>query len=508
MNFIKSIENELNEEKCYTENGATAYKTSGSKLPDINFSVSSLRNMTCNQVYDKFMDAYYENPRLAIKWLFYCRDVRGGLGERRTFRIIINHLAYIQPKLVDQLVEHIAHYGRYDDLLCLLDTPVKSAVLNYIENQIYADLQAMPKGESISLIGKWLPSFGASSSETKRYAKIIANHLNLSEKPYRKLLTKLRRYIDIVESKMSANLWSEIDYSAVPSRANLIYGNAFLKRDEYRRVEYLKSLSRGETKINAGVLYPHDIIHRYIQDDSATFAPHVTYNDTMEELWKALSNSSKTCGNILVVGDGSGSMLTKIGNTNISALEVANALEIYFAERCSGPFKNKYITFSNKPQLVDLSGAKNLLEKILKARRHNEIANTNIEETFKLILKTAVKYNMSQEDMPEAILIISDMEFDHATTGFVNKTLFENIRQDFESKGYKVPRLVFWNVNSRTCGIPIKENDLGVTLVSGFSVNIIDMVMSDELDPYKCLVKVLESDRYQPIEQVLKNFNI
>ena len=183
---------------------------------------------------------------------------------------------------------------------------------------------------------------------------------------------------------------------------------------------------------------------------------------------------------------------------------VANALAIYFAERSSGEFKDKYITFSNRPQLVDFSNAKNLREKIEIALRHNEVASTNIEAVFDLILRTAISNNMSQEDVPKNILILSDMEFNNAVSGRPNQTLFDTIANKFAEHGYKMPRLVFWNILSRTGTIPVKENDLGVALVSGFSVNVAKMVMSGKTDPFECLLETLNSERYYPVEAALK----
>jgi hypothetical protein len=230
------------------------------------------------------------------------------------------------------------------------------------------------------------------------------------------------------------------------------------------------------------------------------------YDATLEGLWKALPDTVKGAENTIVVADGSGSMTCNVGgNTSVTALDVANALAIYFSERASGEFKDKYITFSSRPQLVDFSNAKTLRDKIQIALRHDEVADTNIEATFDLILKTAVNNNMSQEDMPKNILIVSDMEFNNACYYHPNETLFANIANKYATYGYKLPRLIFWNVNSRTGTIPVKENDLGVALISGFSVNIVNMVISNKLDPYECLLDVINTERYQPVEDAVKD---
>lgn len=504
MGFIDSIKNELDNETCLTENGAVGFRTTGRKLLDLNFSTASLRNATDEQIVNKFMDAYWENPELAMRWLFYCRDIRGGLGERRTFRVILKHLAQDKTEVVRSVIKLASEYGRYDDLWCLLDTDLKTDVFKVIKAQLDVDRANMRKNTKISLLAKWLPSENASSAETKRYATMIREWYGLSNKDYRKMLSEMRKYLDVVERKMSAKQWSEINYESVPSRANLIYNSAFLRNDEERRREYLNALERGEVKINAGTLFPHDIVHKYVDTD--WFKRHVLpTNSTLESLWKALPDTVQGDGNTIVVADGSGSMYCTVGG-DVTAFDVANALAIYFSERSSGEFKDKYITFSSRPQLVDFSNAKTLRDKIQIALGHSEVADTNIEATFDLILRTAVNGNMSQEDMPKNILIISDMEF-NAAVGFnePNETLFATIAKKYAKYGYKLPRLVFWNVNSRTGTIPVKENKLGVALVSGFSVNIVNMVMSDKLDAYECLLDVLNSERYDPIGEAVRN---
>lgn len=368
---------------------------------------------------------------------------------------------------------------------------------------------------SISLLAKWMCSENASSAQTKKNAKILKEGLGLSSKEYRRMLSEMRKYLDVVEVKMSDKNWSEIKYEAVPSRANLIYNNAFLRNDEARRREYLSQLEKGETKINASTLFPHDIVHKYC-DGSQRVKPK---DAAIEAMWKALPDAVQGCGNTIVVADGSGSMTSCVdNNSRVTALEVANALAIYFAERSSGQFKDNYITFSERPQLVHLGAGNSLRDKLKIAHMHNEVANTNIEAVFNLILDTAIENKMSQDDLPKNILIISDMEFDSCAScnatrkdrwGYTSRVapdqkLFDVIAKKYARAGYKIPRLVFWNVNSRTGTIPAKENELGVALVSGFSVNIAKMVMSGQTDPFECLLETLNSERYAPVEAALK----
>ena len=326
------------------------------------------------------------------------------------------------------------------------------------------------------------------------------------------MLSALRKYIDVTERKMSANKWEEINYEAVPSRANLNYNSAFLRHDEERRREYLDKVNNGEAKINSSVLFPHDIVHKYMDRG---WGLHLNSNkdSALEAMWKSLPNTVKDGESTIVVADGSGSMLDCIGKTQITAWEVAHALAIYFAERLPKPYKNQYITFSSRPQLVNLGGADSLHGKLKLACEHDECSNTNIEAVFKLILQTAVQNHLSQSELPKNILVVSDMEFDKASDGrgrwngnfnSPSVALFDEIAELYRAYGYQLPRLVFWNVNSRTGTIPVKENELGVALVSGFSPNVAKMVMSGKLDPMDALMEALNVPRYDAVREALK----
>ena len=511
MAFMDAMKSTLNNEYniSVTENGAIGYRTTGKELLDINFAVASLRRMSDVEVVKRFKKAFFEDQVLAMKWLFYARDAREGLGERRLFRVVLKDLVENNPEMVIPVINLIPEYGRCDDLWCLLDNEESAKVVyQIVDKQLEEDLKNMKAKKSISLMAKWMPSINASSEQTKNYGKKLCKALGTTEREYRKALSMLRKYLDVVETKMSAKNWGEIKYEAVPSRANLIYNSAFLRNDEERRRDYLSKLEKGETKINASVLYPHDIVHQYGYN---YYGRMKAKDETLEALWKALPDTVQGCGNTIVVADGSGSMCCNVGGgSGVTALEVANALAIYFAEHSSGEFKDKYITFSENPRLVDFSKAKSLRDKLQIAYAHNEIANTNIEKVFDLILNTAVNNNMHQEDIPANVLIISDMEFDSATYIYRSdskptKRLFDAIAKKYAEHGYKLPRLVFWNVNSRTGTIPVKENDMGVALVSGFSVNIVKMVMSGKTDPYECLLETINSERYAPVEAALTN---
>ena len=521
MNAIKNtLENEMN--VSITENGAVGYRTSGKELLDLNFAVASFRKMSDEDVAKRFRKAFCEDKILAVKWLFFARDARQGLGERRLFRVILSDLVQSNPEMVIPLINLIPEYGRYDDLWCLLDNEQSAKIVyRIVDAQLREDYLNAVAGKPISLLAKWMPSINASSAKTKEYGKKLCKALHMTERDYRQRLSKLRKHLDVVEVKMSGKKWSEIKYEAVTSRANLIYNGAFLRNDEERRRDYLGKLEKGETKINASTLFPHDIIHKYT---NGGYWNVKAKDATIEALWKALPDTVNGCGNTIVVADGSGSMTCTVDNSSkVSALDVANALAIYFAEHSSGQFKDKYITFSETPQIVDFSKCDSLHAKLQTALAHNEVANTNIEAVFDLILTSAVRNRMSQEDLPANILIISDMEFDGCAVGGriassrrdywgrtyyeyadLDQRLFDTIAKKYTNAGYKMPRLVFWNVNSRTGTIPVKENELGVALVSGFSVNVAKMVMSGKTDPFECLLETLNSERYAPVEEALK----
>lgn len=471
--------------------------------------MSSMRDWDDERIRQMFTKVYYENQLLAVKWLFYLRDVRGkGMGERHTFRVCMNWLLKNHYKYAQNVVPLIPEYGRFDDWFCLLDTQAGEEIIRTMKMQLMRDLEAVETCGQVSLLAKWLPSCHTSSVEIRKLAQDIYQAFGLSEEEYRKILSKLRAYLNVVEVKMSAKRWNEIDYSKVPSRANLIYGRAFLKNDEMRRKDFLNKLVWGEEKIHADTLFPSDIVAKYYEKGSYRWRLNLkAQDDTLEALWKELPDYVSGDASTLVVRDGSESMTINIGNTNMTALDVATALAIYFSEHCRGEFKDQFITFSACPQFVDLSCTESLRDKLEICSAYDECSNTDIQAVFQLILNTALA-----NDMPRNILIISDMEFDSAVTypGYLRKgkrggllTLLEQIHNEYEFNGYQMRRLVFWNVYSRTNMIPLQQNEAGVALVSGFNPGVYQMVLSDELDPYRCLLQQLNAERYDAVEQTL-----
>ena len=481
-----------------TENGAVGYKSTGSALVDLNFQVSSLRNSSEEEIIRLFDKAFNENKEYAMKWLFFARDVRGGLGERRLFRICYKRLVELDIGLFYQNLINISEYGRWDDLVHLLGISdvTDGFIMEIICKQLDEDLDNIELSKPISLLGKWLPSENASSKTTKLLAKKVRKYLKLSPRKYRLLLSQLREYSDVVEVKMCSNKWDYIDYERVPSLANLKYKNAFLRHDEERRLMFLESVNQGKSNFNMSVATPVDIVSKYTSRFSVK-----DYDETLELAWKNLTDIN--ISDTMVVADGSGSMTVPVGRS-VTALDVANALAIYTSEHNSGVYKDKYITFSNTPKFVDLGEGESLSEKLEIALNHSEVANTNIERVFDIILNVAIMNNISDDEMIKNILIISDMEFDSAQRSWrhnevLTESLFDTIKNKYKEHGYMLPKLIFWNVNSRTKTIPLVENELGVILVSGFSQNVLKMVMSNKYNPYDVLIETICSERYDKV---------
>jgi hypothetical protein len=490
MSFLQGLEKELN--KSITENGAVGYKTTGKAILDFNFKIASYRSKSEKEILNDFKDVWFEDKELALKFLFYVRDIREGVGERKLFRTILPEIAYT---LDNRVFDWVMEYGRADDLFVFFNTELEKQMIEFVKTKLLEDTNNYQNNKPVSLLAKWMPSINTSSKETRNLAKKFIKAFEIDDKTYRKMLSGLRKYLDVIERKCCANEWGKVDYSKVPSQANLKYKDAFLKHDLERRQSYLSKLEKGETKINASVTFPHDIVNKY-GSHNGWYCRTLKYDATLEQMWKALPNYVKENNNTLVIRDGSGSMTCNVGGTNVTALDVSTALAIYFSERASGDFKNKFITFSSRPKFIDLSTRETLKDKLEKCYAEDDCSNTNIEKTFDLVLSVAIKNNLKQEEIPN-LLIISDMEFDSCV--YCNSNLFETIRSKFRKAGYELPKLAFWNVNSRTGTIPVIKNQLGVALVSGFSPAITKMVLNGETDPYKALVKEITNERYSQI---------
>lgn len=482
LNFLKKEAN-----KTETLNGATTYISSGKYCLDLFASIGASRNLDEKEIVKRFHRAFCEDKNLAMKILFYARDIRGGLGERKVFRTIIRNLPRTSRSALVKNIQYIPEYGRYDDLLEIMDTSCKKEVVTFIKEQLQKDIANIETDE-VSLLAKWLPSINATNIQTVKLGKRLAQCLNMSEKEYRQTLSKLRAKIKIIENDLREKDYS-FDYSKQPSKAMFKYKKAFIRNDKERYEEFLNKVQSGAVKMNTGTLYPYDIVRSIIHGGELSDEE----KKSLDVTWKALPNYTKD-ENALVVVDGSGSMYW---GGNPQPAEVAQSLAVYFAERNTGLFKNHFITFSENPRLVEIKGD-DIYNKIRFCIGFNECANTNIQKVFKLILKTATKNKLSQKDMPETIYIISDMEFDSCTVD-ADLTNFEYIKKKFYEKGYKLPRLVFWNVNSWQQQVPVKENEQGVVLVSGCTPKIFEMVMDGETSPYKFMLDTINTERYEKI---------
>ena len=486
--MLKFLRREAN--TAYTANGAVSNASTMSDCLDFFATAGALRNTDDDEIVTRFIRAFAEDKDIAMKILFYARDIRGGLGERRAFRVILKYLAQNYSDTVIKNLDNIAEYGRYDDILSLMDTACEQEAVAYIKAVLTDDMKSMQAQDSVSLMAKWLPSVNASSKETVRLAKKIAKAMQMSDASYRRMLSALRAYIKILENNLREKDYS-FSYEKQPSKALFKYRKAFIRNDGERYSAFISKAVSEPSVMKTGSLTPYDIVNTVIKNRRGLAASERKVLDTT---WNALENFVNS-GNTLAVVDGSGSMYCSCFVTQPAA--VAESLGVYFAERNKGAFANCFITFSANPRLVEIKGA-DIFEKVQYCMSYNECSNTNIEKTFDLILNTAVKNRLKQKDMPSRLIIISDMEFDCAASD-ASKTNFENAKAKFERAGYKLPQLVFWNVNSFNRQQPVKMNEKGVILVSGMSPQIFAMLKDDKLDPYSFMMSVISSERYERV---------
>lgn len=511
-----------------TENGALGYSTTGKDLVDLNFTVPSNHNNVSSKDIEKMLNSLDGDPILTVKWLFYLRDVREGLGERDSFvKLFLN----LPDDIAVKVLPLIPEYGRWKDVIDILallddDSVVAKTAYNLIVDQLAKDLIRYSKKESISLLAKWMPSINA-SKKARKIALTLCKKMVIIPMEYRKILSTLRQYLDVTEVKTCGGEWDKVDYNKVSSNANARYVNAFMKHDPERRKKYLEALAKPTpigAVMHASNLYPHEVYAKYNINGRVRYLGHdYSYSDPaavadpgIEALWNNLKDTP-TMGNTMVVCDGSSSMECNLNGSSVMAIDVARALGVFFSEKCTGEFKDKVIEFSAYPQFIDLTKCETLADKYNEMCKHDDCSNTNLEKVFDLLLVTAVRHNLPQEELPQRILIVSDMEFDRACeycerNGFSHseimakyRTLFETIKQRWDSAGYKMPEIVFWNVCSRTKTIPVQANEAGVNLVAGFSVNNIKMVLAGKADPWDALQDILNSERYQAVEDALEN---
>lgn len=500
-----------------TENGAVAYSSTLNACLDAFGQLGAMHKSDEEDILDIFYKAFREDPKTAMHILFYMRDIRGGQGIRRPFRIILKYLAAHAPEYVEKNLDWISEFGRYDDYLCLLDTNLAQKVAKYLKEELATDLFFYVTGQDdqISLLAKWLPSINTSSKETRRYAKMLCKYWNMKPSQYRKDLSKLRAVIDVVERKLSSKQWSEINYPAVPSRANLKYTNTFEKHDYDRYLLYLLS----DSKKNAGAVYPKDLVRKVMHTDSRNSMDAIVANAMWNNLPNYFGDTEETG---LCMVDTSGSMYG-------DPYEAAVSLGLYCADKCKGPFHGRFITFAEHPELCTFYDG-SLYDKVNDIDCINA-GNTDIEAAFDLILKTAVLHNVPQKEMPSKLYIISDMQFDEAAvggwwtedhgdiegdeeTGYIckkKKVFMDTIKDKYARYGYKLPSIVYWNVRGNSSGgiFQTTYNGVDCAICSGYSPSLFKAICEGAiqkpgedrptLDPMQVMYNAVYDDRYAGI---------
>lgn len=494
--------NGLKENQNYTttENGALTHKSTLNSCLDFFAMGAAMRERSDSDIILMYRKAFKEDPLTALKLAFYMRDIRGGQGERRLFKVIMNDMAKNNREILKKNLHLFAEFGRWDDLYCLVGTSLESDAMLIMFKQMKLDVES----KTPSLLGKWLKSENASSEETVRLAKLTRKHFGMSSKEYRKTLSALREKISVLEVLMSQNRWDEIEFDKIPSKAGLIYKNAFARRDVISK-KYESFALSDVTKVNASALYPYEIVERALEglDWKGRFYGEDVDRAMINKYWANIKDyfNGQEFNGIAVV-DTSGSM-------SGMPINVAISLGLYMAERSGGPFAGHYISFSSEPQLIETEGI-DFVDKVARIYNTNLIENTNIEATFDLILNTALRTKATQKELPQNIVIISDMEFDHAascsswrndnfTTFNRNNanTLLEEISKKFNTHGYEMPHLIFWNVNARQDNIPMLGTGR-ISYVSGCSPSIFECVLTGKTG-YDLMMEVVNQERYNVI---------
>ena len=487
--MLNALKRESN--RTITENGAATLVSTYSDCLDLFATVGAFRKASEQEILDRFIRAYTEDPDKAMKIIFFARDIRGGLGERRVFRTVMTYLAAHEPASVKKNIEYFGEYGRYDDLLSLMGTPCENDMLAYVAKQFAADMEALKAGESVSLLAKWLPSVNASNADTVAMAKKIARSMNMTDRDYRKALVELRAKIRIIENNLREKDYT-FDYSKQPSKAMFKYRAAFMRNDGERYGEFIHRVTKGEAKLNAKTIMPYELIDPFLNYGgmrSVTAEEREVLNAT----WESMPDFGGEQNAIAVV-DTSGSMYW---SSSPKPASVALSLGLYFAERNKGLFHNHFIEFSRTARLIEIKG-ETFADKLRYVASFNEVADTNIEAVFNLILEAAVTHRIPQEELPATLFIISDMEFNSCVRN-AGMTNFENAKRKYARFGYKLPNVVFWNVQSRNRQQPVTMNEQGVALVSGCTPRLFSMVASGNIDPYRVMMDIVGSERYEKI---------
>ena len=498
MSYLENLKTEASYAK--TLNGAKTHGSTGDACLDFFAVAGGMRYRRPADQIRLFDRAYIETPELAMKLLFHLRDIRGGMGERKLFRTLLRHVAFTWPESARKNAAYIAEFGRWDDVLCLLGTPAKKQAVEVIRKQLAEDEAALRRREEgdedahISLLAKWLPSDNASSRRTRKMARRLIGALGMDPREYRRLVTSLRARIGLVERQLTRKQPDRISYDAVPAQAMLKYRNAFERTDGSRFMEYLCGVECGENTIHAGALFPYEVLRPFFRGGYwSTTKP--AGMDALEQLWSHLPG---TVGNVnaISVVDTSGSMYCTWNGPLMPAL-ISQAMGLYCAERCEGIFHNHLITFESTPHLMEIHG-RTLLDRLRYIGTLPWGGSTNLEAVFDLILHTAVKSRAKQEELPQVIYIFSDMEFNCCMKN-ADRTVYENARERFEACGYRMPAVVFHNVNSWQMQTPVTAHTCGTALTSGASTHTLAHKYDGNITPMDHMLRVLNSSRYAMI---------
>ena len=475
MNFAQTAKQ--NATHKLTENGAHAYSTTNNPVLDLFAEIGSLRPRSEGDILMKFSEAFNYDRTLATKMFFYAGNIRGGLGERRTFRIILKYLANSHPSIVRDNIALIPHFNRWDSIFTLVGTACENDMWQVITEQLMSDMAGVKRSKTsnkpvgISLLAKWMPTETAHNKDTIALAKRAICKLGVSPRQYRKMLSALRKHLNIVERLMSANKWDEVEYPAVPSYAMKNYRKAFGNHDQERFSAYIESLKKGEKKINASTLYPYDLVHQYSDALCSRYGDNrCKVDDIVEAQWKALPNYVEGENNILVMADVSGSM-------NGRPMETSVGLATYFAQHATSDYHNLYMTFTDRPHFVSLDGCETLCSAVHKVASTNVGYSTNLSAAFEYILNHAITNNIKPEDMPKALVVVSDMEIDPYFRGRRGFDFVQTQKANFARYGYSLPKLCLWNVEARNDTFLTQSED--VLLVSGQSTSIFKNLCAD-----------------------------
>jgi hypothetical protein len=471
MSFKNAILNETSRTSnvARTQNGMKALKSTLSDTTDLFFKIGASRG---KNITDQFSKAYAENREMALRVAQWARDVRGGAGERELFRQVLKWLEKNHKhEFVDtRLLKNVAEIGRWDDLLIFEDDMVKSIAFRQIAEAL---------GQGNGLCAKWMPRKGPKALELRAF-------LGWSPKFYRKRLVELTK---VVETQMCAKEFDSINFSHVPSLAMSRYSKAFGKNAPDAFTKYKEALSSGDktVKVNAGAVYPYDIVKNVRRGDASL----------ANEQWNALPNFIGEAS-ILPIVDVSGSMTCKAGGhaskSDMSCMDVAISLGLYCADKNTGPFKDVFLTFSSSPKFVTVTGT--LSQKVKTMERSNWDMSTNLHAAFDEILRLSISNNVAREDMPKVLLIMSDMQF-NCCTGYDDRAI-QMIRRKYNDADYEMPNVVFWNINAHE-NVPVRFDEKGTALVSGFSPSIMKAVLAADMDamtPESVMKKAVLSDRY------------